>query len=156
MSGRRTLTLMVIMIGSCAAGACKDLALVSNKANTVTEVTLPELVRISKGQTERWPDGMPVTFVTRSPVSPDMKIALDKIYGVGREEAANIIANSNRNRMKRPLIVIVDSDEMVLKKVLITRGAIGLVDVYSITGAVNVMRIGGKLPLEPGYTLHGK
>jgi hypothetical protein len=30
-----------------------------------------------------------------------------------------------------------------------------LVDVYSITGGVNVLKIGGKLPLEPGYSLHG-
>ena len=34
-------------------------------------------------------------------------------------------------------------------------GAVGLVDVYSITGAVKVVKIGGKLPLESGYPLHG-
>jgi hypothetical protein len=36
-----------------------------------------------------------------------------------------------------------------------TPGAIGLVDIYSITGAVQVIKIGGKLPLESGYLLHG-
>jgi hypothetical protein len=34
-------------------------------------------------------------------------------------------------------------------------GAVGLVDVYSITGSVSVVKIGGKLPLESGYQLHG-
>jgi hypothetical protein len=29
------------------------------------------------------------------------------------------------------------------------------VDVYSINGGINVLKIGGKLPLEPGYPLHG-
>jgi hypothetical protein len=32
---------------------------------------------------------------------------------------------------------------------------VGLVDVYSINGGVTVLKVGGKLPLEPGYALHG-
>jgi len=32
---------------------------------------------------------------------------------------------------------------------------VGLVDVYAITGGVTVVKVGGKLPLEPGYALHG-
>jgi len=27
--------------------------------------------------------------------------------------------------------------------------------VYSISGGVTVVKVGGKLPLEPGYPLHG-
>jgi hypothetical protein len=30
-----------------------------------------------------------------------------------------------------------------------------VVDVYSISGGVTVVRVGNKLPLEPGYVLHG-
>jgi len=29
------------------------------------------------------------------------------------------------------------------------------VDVYAINSSVEVIKIGGKLPLEPGYPLHG-
>jgi hypothetical protein len=32
---------------------------------------------------------------------------------------------------------------------------VGVVDVYSINSSVAVIKIGGKLPLEPGYLLHG-
>jgi hypothetical protein len=34
-------------------------------------------------------------------------------------------------------------------------GAVGVVDVYSITGGINVLKIDGKVPLDPGYVLHG-
>jgi len=47
------------------------------------------------------------------------------------------------------------SDEALVEKVESTPGTVGLVDVYSITGGVNVLRASGKLPLEPGYPLHG-
>jgi hypothetical protein len=50
--------------------------------------------------------------------------------------------------------VIVDSDEALLKIVESTPGALGLIDVYSITSKVNVVKVDGKLPLEQGYLLH--
>jgi hypothetical protein len=43
----------------------------------------------------------------------------------------------------------------VVKKVESLSGAVGVVDVYSISGGVTVVKVGGKLPLEPGYPLHG-
>jgi hypothetical protein len=57
--------------------------------------------------------------------------------------------------MSHPAIIVVDTDEAVLTKVETTPGAAGLVDVYSITSGVQVLKVGGKLPLEPGYPLHG-
>ena len=51
--------------------------------------------------------------------------------------------------------MIVNSDDALVKKVESTPGAVGLVDVYSITSGVVVIKISGKLPLEPGYLLHG-
>jgi len=143
--------LMVFAGGALA----KDLAVVANKANTLNQITLPDLVKICKGQTNRWPDGKPVTFITRNPSSPDMKIVLEKIYGMSKEEVAATIVAANHGRTNHPAIVVVDSDEEVVNKVEAIPGAIGLVDVYSINGGVMVMKLGGKLPLEPGYALHG-
>ena len=58
-------------------------------------------------------------------------------------------------RTNHPAIIVVASDEALVEKVESTPGTVGLVDVYSITGGVNVLRASGKLPLEPGYPLHG-
>jgi hypothetical protein len=133
----------------------KDLALISNKSNGVAAVTFPELVKVCKGQTNRWPDGKPVSLITRDPAAPEMKLVLDKVYGMSKDEVKTAIANANHGRADRPAILVVDSDEAVLKKVESIPGAVGLVDVYSIGGGVTVLKVGGKLPLEPGYPLHG-
>ena len=48
-----------------------------------------------------------------------------------------------------------DSDEELVNKVASIPGAVGVVDVYAINSSVAVVKLGGKLPLEPGYLLHG-
>ena len=146
---------MMILLGWTAPAAAKDIALVSNKANHVETVTLPDLVKICKGQSNHWSDGKPVTLVMRDPASPEMKLVLQKIYEMPKEDVAALIASANHNRQNHPAIVVADSDEAVVKKVESTPGSVGLVDVYAITGSVTVVRVGSKLPLEPGYVLHG-
>lgn len=155
MVGQRVLAITLMIAGWSTAAVSKDIALVSNKTNTVASVSLTELVKVCKGQTNRWPDGKPVTFVTRDPASADMRLVLEKVYGMSKSEAAALITAANHGRVNHPAIVIASSDEDLVKKVESTPGAVGLVDVYSITGGVTVLRVGGKLPLEPGYVLHG-
>jgi ABC-type phosphate transport system substrate-binding protein len=140
----------------CAQSAlAKDVALISNRGNNLKGLTFPDLVKICKGQMGRWPNGRPVTLITRSLSSPDMRVVLQKVYGMTAEEVSDLIAAANHGRTDRPAIVVVDSDDSVVKRVEATPGGVGLVDVYSITGGIDVLRVGGKLPLEPGYLLHG-
>lgn len=131
------------------------MALVSNKANPITVMTLPDLVKICKGQVNHWPDGKPVTFITRNPGLPEMRLVLEKIYGMSKEDVDALIVAANHGRANHPAIVVVDSDDALVERVESTAGAVGLVDVYSITGGVRVVKVAGKLPLEPGYPLHG-
>jgi ABC-type phosphate transport system substrate-binding protein len=144
-----------IILGWTALAQSKDLALISNKSNNVAAMTLPELVKVCKGQTSRWPDGKSVSFVARDPASPEMKIVLDKVYGMSKDEVKAAVASANHGRAEHPAVIVMESDEAVVKKVESTPGAVGLVDVYSISGGVKVLKLGGKLPLEPGYLLHG-
>jgi hypothetical protein len=134
--------------------SAKDIAVISNKATAPTGLSLQELIKVCKAETSRWPDGKLVTFVMREP-GADTKIALEKIYGMSAEAVNNLITNVNHAHVNRPAIVVVNSDDAVIKKVESTPGAIGLVDVYSITSGVSVIKVGGKLPLESGYLLHG-
>ncbi len=140
----------------CAQSAlAKDVALIANKGNSLKGLSFPDLVKICKGQMGHWPNGRPVTLITRSPASPEMRIVLQKVYGMTADEVNQLVASANHGRTDHPAIVVVDSDESVVKKVEATPGGVGLVDVYSITGGIDVLRVGGKLPLEPGYALHG-
>jgi hypothetical protein len=146
---------VVLALSAAQFAAAKDLALVSNKSNDTQGMSLPELVKACKGQTSRWPDGKPVTVVILDPDSAEMKVALQKIYESSAEQVKALITTANHGRTNHPAVIVVSSDEALVQKVESLPGAIGLVDVYSITGRVAVVRVGGKLPLEPGYPLHG-
>jgi ABC-type phosphate transport system substrate-binding protein len=143
---------LAIGASSCLA---RDLAVVSNKANTVTAVAQPELAKLSKGEMGRWPDGKPVTFIMRAPSTPEMKIFLEKVYEQPAAQVSELISTANHGRTNHPAIVIVDSDEDLVNKVASLPGAVGVVDVYAINSSVTVIKVAGKLPLEPGYLLHG-
>jgi len=145
--------LFVLLSGSLAAA--RDIALISNKTNSVTAIAVPDLVKVCKAQTTRWPDGKPVIFVMRSPSVPEMKTVLEKVYGMSESELNSLIVTSNHGRTVHPAILIATSDEELVNTVANTPGAVGVVDVYSINSSVAVVKVGGKLPLEPGYLLHG-
>ena len=116
---------------------------------------MTELVKICKGQTNRWPKGKPVTLFSLNPASGEMKLVLEKVYGMSSDEVSALITNANHGRANHPAIVVVNSDKALVEAVESTPGAVGLVDVYSITGGITVLRIESKLPLEAGYPLHG-
>jgi ABC-type phosphate transport system substrate-binding protein len=154
----RTRSLAIVMwmvVAVSALAAAKDIALISNKTNHIEGLSRAELVKICKGQTNRWQDGKPVTLVIRDPASPEMKIVLQKVYELPKEDVLALIASANHNRQNHPAIIVVDSDQDLVKKVESAPGTVGLVDVYAISSGVTVVRVDNKLPLEPGYVLHG-
>ena len=149
-------TLIALCLACCSSlAAARDLAIVANKANALSAIAVPDLVKVSKGQTSRWPDGKSVTLIMRAPGTPEMRVFLEKVYEMAEPEVKEVIASANHGRNNHPAIIIVDSDEELVNKVASIPGAIGVVDVYAINSSVAVVKIAGKLPLEPGYLLHG-
>ena len=136
-----------VLLGASLAAA-RDLAVVSNKSNALGAITVPELVKVCKAQTNRWPDGKPVVVVMRSPSAPEMKVVLEKVYGMSEKELNSLIVASNHERGNHPAILVATSDEDLVNKVASTPGAVGVVDVYSINSSVAVVKIGGKLPVN--------
>lgn len=143
---------LVAALGGLAAAAAKNLALVTSTNSTVVDVTLAYLTRFCKGTYKAWPDGKNFTLVMKDPESPDMSVAVQKLFGTAPGEAKAAIAKLNESRR---VVWIVESDEEILRTVAATPGAVGLVDVYSINSAVKVLRVDGKLPFDPGYALKG-
>lgn len=152
---RKAVSLVLFLTASVSLAAARDLALVSNKSNSLSLIALPDLVKVCKGQTSRWPDGKPVTFIMRSPSVPEMRFFLEKVYELPEAQVKELIATANHGRMGHPAVIIADSDEDLVNKVASIPGAVGVVDVYAINSSVAVVKVAGKLPLEPGYLLHG-
>lgn len=84
-----------------------------------------------------------------------MKVFLEKVYALPEAQVKELIATANHGRANHPAILVVESDEDLVNKVASIPGAVGVVDVYAINSSVAVIKLGGKLPLEPGYLLHG-
>src|SRR5581483_2692078 len=150
----RLLLLSAMLAVYSQAAHARDFALVANQSAGVKSLSETELIKIAKGTLTHWPNGKPITLVLRVPASPDMKFVVQKLYAMQTSEVNALIFEANRSRPDTPAFVLVNTDEAVVKKVMSTPGAVGLIDVYSITAGIRVVKIAGKLPLEPGYLLH--
>jgi ABC-type phosphate transport system substrate-binding protein len=137
------------LIALCCLAQAKQLAVVTDTSNSTTNVSAADLVKIFNAHTRSWPDGKPVTLVVRDPSSADMQLVLRKLLNMTPDQLQAIIQSHKGS------IVVADSDEAVIRFVSGTHGAIGVIDLYSLTKDVNVVKIDGKLPVEQGYILRG-
>ena len=145
---RRLLPLVLVGVLSCLVEA-KQLAIVAEKSNPTTNLSQAELVRIFLAKTRSWPGGTPLVLVVRNPSLADMQLVVRRIFNMTPEEAHAFV------QAHHEAIMVAESDEAVIKYVSETRGAIGVVDLFSITKDIKVIKIDGKLPVEPGYCLRG-
>lgn len=124
------------------------MAVIVDKGNSAGNLASADLAKILQTSSKSWPDGKKVTIVLRDLSSAETESALQKLFKLSPDELKTFFATRKNS------IVTVHSDAELLKIVESTPGALGLVDVYSITSRVNVVKVDGKLPLEQGYLLH--
>jgi ABC-type phosphate transport system substrate-binding protein len=127
----------------------KQLAVVTDTANPITNLSAAELIKLFNAHVRNWADGKPVVIVVRDPASADMELVLRKIFNMTPTQARSFIESH------KPSIIVAGSDDAVLRFVATNRGAVGIVDLYSLTKGVNVVKIDGKLPVQQGYLLRG-
>jgi len=144
----------LILVCACLAVMCgqaqaKQLAVVTDTANNTHNLTAAELTKIFNQHTRTWPDGKTIVLVVRDPGTEDMRLVLRKLFGMTPDQAREFIL------AHKGAIMVADSDDAVLRFVSTNPGAIGIVDLYSLTKGVTVLKIDGKLPVEQGYLLRG-
>ncbi len=122
------------------------MAVVVNKENSVENVSAVHLAKIVREEVKKWPDGKTVIVVLHKDSAGEAE-TLERLIKMSASELKALIAAHKD-------ILVVDSDAEVLKIVQTTPGAIGLVDVRSVDGSINVVRVDGKLPMESGYLPH--
>lgn len=123
------------------------MAVVVDKSNNTGNVSASDLGKILQNNTKTWPTGKKVIVVLRDLPEPETELALQRLFKLSAGEVKEFMA-AHKNS-----ILSAKSDQEVLKLVETTPGAVGLVEVYSITSRVNILKIDGKLPLEQGYLL---
>jgi ABC-type phosphate transport system substrate-binding protein len=149
MHATRTILLFLCVAAAPCFLNAKQLAVVTDTANKTTNLTAAELVKLFNARTHNWADGKPVIIVVRDPASADMDLVLHKVFNMTVAQARSFIETH------KPSIIVASSDDAVLRFVSSNRGAVGIIDLYSLTKDVNVVKINGKLPVEQGYLLRG-
>ncbi|MFY9907655.1 MAG: hypothetical protein WBX02_14750 [Terriglobales bacterium] len=143
---------LVFLVVSAQIAAARDVAVVTVKNSHVQAMKAIDLTKIIK-TTHKGIDTQDLTIVITNPSSPEMRIIAEKLLSLTAEDFRKLIDATNKTK---PTFLVVSSDDEVLKTVQSNPSAIGLVNVYSINSNVDVLKIDGKLPLEPGYILHGQ
>ena len=142
----------IIVLAVCLGASCeaKHLAVIVEKNNSVGSLSSADLLKVFKFDRAKWPDGKNIVLVLRDPSTPEMQTAINTLYHMQPSESRSLLASHNKT------VIIAATEDEMLKSVAAIPGAVGLVDVYSITEKVKVVRIDGKLPLEQGYPLKGR
>jgi ABC-type phosphate transport system substrate-binding protein len=151
---KRSWIVCVLLLGVASVAFATDFAIVVNPANPVRAMSLVELGKIFRAKTTIWPDGKNITLVLREPSSPGAKFVLDRVLG-GTFDDQKTVLNDPSRKSAVP-VVFAESDEEVMRIVGGNAGAIGVIDVYNITGGVKVVKIDDKQPFDPGYVLKGR
>ena len=141
--------LLLLLAALLLATPCfaHHMAVVVSKDTAVDNITSTQLGKVFRAESKKWPDGKSVVLIFHR-ASPGEMITLQHL---NKMSAAQLQAWTTEHR---DVLKFVDSDQDVLAVVETTPGAIGLVDVRSVTDRVKIVRVDGKVPMEDGYLPH--
>ena len=144
----KALMLVLTLTALSVTAWSKEVALVVAKSSSLHGLQSTEITKAFKTPPAKWADGKEIVFVIKAPASSETKVFGTKLLNQVADQLPAFFANAKKT------FIIVATDEEVIRTVNSMSNAIGIVDLYSINGSVTVLKIDGKLPLEPGYLLH--
>src|ERR1700693_3156625 len=98
----------LVLVVSVAYAAMKNMAVVVAADSNLPDLTLAEFTKLCKGAQKSWPDGRNFTLFLNDPATPEMHVAMQKLFVASSADAKSAIAKINE---VRPLIKVVGSDE---------------------------------------------
>jgi ABC-type phosphate transport system substrate-binding protein len=146
-TGSRSAAVVLFAIVSVAPCFAHHMAVVVSKQNGVTALSSAQLSRMFLAETKKWPDGRNIQLVLHR-ASNGEALTLQHLNKMSAQQWHNWVAEHKDS------LILVDSDEDVLKYVQNAPAAVGLVDVRSVNDHVNIIRVDGKVPMEEGYLPH--
>jgi len=142
----RKLTLLVVLVVTSPLAFSKDAALIVAKNSKVTAAQSAAFKKAFKSAPARLANGQEIILVVKALNAPEIEAVAGKLLELTPEGIKEVAARQG--------IIVANSDSEVIRIVSSAPNAVGIIDVYSITSAIVVVKVDGKLPLEPGYLLH--
>ena len=130
-----------------------DVAVVVQPDTPVSNLSLAEVRKIFLGDRQYWTANMPVVLLIRAPVARERDVVLKTIYQMSESQFKQYwIAKIFRaESVSAPKVVY--SNDMASDLVTALPGAIAFIDSRDVRPGTKVVRVDGRLPGEPGYTL---
>lgn len=130
------------------AVSAEPIAIIVNKANSLSGISYKDLVRTYRGYVSSWKDGQKVLLIHRNLNS---QIRVDFFRKV-------LNAKNDRDfpgvKPSTPAVTIdIPSDEALLKFIAITPNAIGYIYAHNASDAVKVLKIDNYTPEQGGYPI---
>ena len=146
------LSLLGVAPRSASAQDAEPLAIVVNRSNPLSEISLADLRRVFRGQRSRWTNGRRVTLVMRDAGAPERDAIIHSLYGLEEEEYRRTFLQAVFSGTAEAPKTLASTNG-VLRFVYNVPGAIGYVRARDVNANVKMLRIDGRLPGEPGYRL---
>lgn len=129
------------------------IAIVAHPDTSVEDLSFLELRKIFLGEQQFWGDGRRIILLVRAPVARERDVVLNRIYQMEEAEFRQYwIAKVFRAEVSSgPKIVY--STDMTRQLVAALPGAVAFVAALDVTPEMKVLRINGKRPGDPGYSL---
>lgn len=143
----RPAALLVLALLTTSPCFAHHMAVVVSKQNAVTAVTSAQLGKIFKTELKKWPDGKNIVVVLHRASAGEL-VTLRRLNKMSAQQWQSFVTEHKDS------VKLVDTDDEVLAHVESTPGAVGLIDVRSVTDRVTVVRVDGKVPMEDGYLPH--
>jgi ABC-type phosphate transport system substrate-binding protein len=155
----RSLSLALIAAGAALFAApsvsraqgAEPLAIVVNRSNPMSEVSLADLRKIYRGQRGRWSNGRRVTIVMRDAGAPERNAILHSLYGLDEENYRRGFLQAIFSGEATDAPKMLATPNGVLRFVFNVPGAIGYVRASEVDDSVKVLRVDGRLPSDAGY-----
>jgi hypothetical protein len=144
---------LVLLVSTPAHTQTGDIAVVVHPDVPVSNLSLADLRRILLGDREFWTTGVRVTLLIRAPIARERDAAVKDVCQMTEAQFRQHWIGKVFRAESPSGPKIVYSTEMALEQVSRTPGALSFVPAAVAGRGVKVLRIDGKAPGQPGYSV---
>jgi ABC-type phosphate transport system substrate-binding protein len=130
-----------------------DVAVIVNPLNPVENISSAELRKLFSGEKQNWPNGLPVNLFVRAASARERDVLLERVLHMTESEYKAFWVKKvySGEVQHEPLALF--SNGMALEAVRAEKGAIALISIQDVHQGVKVIKVDGRLPGTPGYSL---
>lgn len=130
-----------------------DVAIIVNKQNPVSSVSLTELTKLLKQEKQYWEGGKKVYVILQEAGSNEKKIVLKRVYQMTDEDLKKYWLGKMFRGEIASFPKTLGSSEAVKRFISQVPNAIGFIDSSVVDSSVKALNVDGKSPGQEGYPL---